>query len=77
MREKLSVTWYKDMLRVLMKLPLLSFKAMEEDDLQGGKKCDHACETAEIMPFFLSTLILMYVFTYTSTWVLLMRYSRG
>lgn len=28
-------TLYKAMLRVLMKLPLLSFKAMEEDDLQG------------------------------------------
>lgn len=34
-------TLYKAMLRVLMKLPLLSFKAMEEDDLRGceGKGC--------------------------------------
>lgn len=36
-----GATLYNAMLRVLMKLPLLSFRAMEEDDLQGKKEWDH------------------------------------
>lgn len=50
-------TLYKAMLRVLMKLPLLSFKAMEEDDLQareGACDCCLGCETFRGACAFLS-----------------------
>lgn len=69
-------TLYNAMLRVLMKLPLLSFKAMEEDDLWGKKEWDHTWHWNDMLG------VLMYfpnphIVTYTSTCVLLMRYSRG
>lgn len=67
------------MLRVLMKLPLLSFTAMEEDDLEGRT---NVCENVIISPSHYDVMIwCQCVFealrTHTSTWVLLMRYSSG
>lgn len=75
MMGELCSTLYKAMLRVLMKLPLLSFSAIEEEDLGGRKEWDHT-EKAEI-PEVLMCSLTQILKTYTSTWVLLTRYSSG